>query len=61
MIDDDDNDAHLRAERIKKAAGALQQFAQAYLDVDAQDTSSAERDKLREADALLQRALDCFA
>ncbi len=53
------DDAHLLALRIKEAAEAVQGFADSYLAVDALDTSSAERAKLREAERHIQAALDC--
>lgn len=59
--DDHIDDAHLLALRIREAAQAVQDFADAYLAVDPLDTSSAERAKLREADRHLQAALDCFS
>jgi hypothetical protein len=56
----EENYAHLYTLRIKTSAEALAGFAQAYLEVNEQDTSPAERAKLVEVDELLARALDRF-
>lgn len=60
-LQDEPPPAHLSANRIKRGAKALSDFADGYLAIEEQNTSPGERARLHRADELIEDALNEFS